>query len=194
MPHWVNWSSKESYLPKHVHMSQDEVISSLDMLKEAPIQSAYSAALVVLGLGLLLRDCKRVMEYEEDEAHPDTPSYLAISVLDLQSILKVDGAISHVAGTVVGLIELTMRASLSNGGNQEEEMKEANDEKDQEDEDVQMQEVEKDNEQKQEGRKQNGKKRTRFQTSPVETKKARTEYEPTRRSTRTRQPSKRHMA
>ncbi|KAG1837483.1 hypothetical protein F4604DRAFT_1692201 [Suillus subluteus] len=120
-----------------------------------PIQSAYSAVLVVLGLGLLLRDCKRIMEYEEDEAHPDAPYYLPISVLDLQIILKVNSTISHVAGTVVGLIELAMRAGLPNDSNQEEEMQGANSEKDQEDEqevvmgdvDVQMQEVEKDHEQ-----------------------------------------------
>jgi hypothetical protein len=79
-------------------MSQDALIGSLDMLTEAPSQSAYSAALVVLGLGLLLRDSKCVMEYEEEEADPDTPSYLSGSVLDLQFILKIDSAISHVAG------------------------------------------------------------------------------------------------
>ncbi|KAG1838550.1 hypothetical protein DFJ58DRAFT_733801 [Suillus subalutaceus] len=95
------------------------------------------------------------MEYAEDEAHPDAPYYLPISVLDLQIILKVDSAISHVAGTVVGLIELAMRAGLPDNSDQEEEMQEANGEKDQEDEqevvmgdvDVQMQEVEKDHEQ-----------------------------------------------
>ncbi|KAG1830728.1 hypothetical protein DFJ58DRAFT_848381 [Suillus subalutaceus] len=198
LPPWVNWSSKESYLPASEHMYLDSVIGSLDLLTEAPIQSAYSAALVVLGLGLLLRDCKRVMEYEEDEAHPDAPYYLPISVLDLQIILKVDSAISHVTGTVVGLIELAMRAGLPDNSDQEEEMQGANGEKDQEDEqevvmgdvNVQMQEVEKDHEQ--EG-KQKGKKRTRSQTSQVKTKKARTEDEPMRRSTRTRQPSKKNM-
>ncbi|KAG1838549.1 hypothetical protein DFJ58DRAFT_733800 [Suillus subalutaceus] len=59
LPPWVNWSSKESYLPASEHMYLDSVIGSLDLLTEAPIQSAYSAALVVLGLGLLSRDCKR---------------------------------------------------------------------------------------------------------------------------------------
>ncbi|KAG1866759.1 hypothetical protein F4604DRAFT_1928056 [Suillus subluteus] len=134
LPPWVNWSSKESYLPASEHIYLDLMIGSLDLLTEAPIQSAYSAALVVLGLGLLLRDCKCVMEYKEDEAHPDAPYYLPISVLDLQIILKVESAISHIAGTVVGLIELAMRADLPNDSDQEEEMQGANGEKDQEDE------------------------------------------------------------
>ncbi|KAG1850129.1 hypothetical protein F4604DRAFT_1687212 [Suillus subluteus] len=194
----VNLSSKESYLPASEHIYLDSVIGSLDLLTEAPIQSAYSAAIVVLGLRLLLRDCKHVMEYEEDEAHPDALYYLPISVLDLQIILKVDSAISHVAGTVVGLIELAMRAGLPDDSDQEEKIQGANGEKDQEDDqevvmgdvDVQMQEVEKDHEQ--EG-KQKGKKMTRSQTSQVKTKKARTEDEPMRWSTRTRQPSKKNM-
>jgi hypothetical protein len=91
-----------------VHESLDEFTAGLKMLMNAPLTSADSAMLVVLGLGLLLRDCKHAMEYEEDEAASDAPSYLANSVLNIACITKVDSAGRHVLCRVVGLIEAAM--------------------------------------------------------------------------------------
>ncbi|KAG1794445.1 uncharacterized protein HD556DRAFT_1443011 [Suillus plorans] len=224
LPPWVDWHCGESYLPEYLHRSQDMVMASLELLTNASIRSSHSAALVVLGLGLILRDCKRVIEYEEEEALPGTPSYLASSIMDLQCMIKVDSAISHTASSIVGLIELAMKATSGNfndsdqgemGGvdgedkdqeeDEEEDKEEEEDkdkeekekEKDQDDEqeevtgdsDVQMQEVEKDDK----AGKSKGKKRVRNQTSSVKTKKARIEEEPIRRSTRSRQPSRKNI-
>ncbi|KAG1873079.1 hypothetical protein F4604DRAFT_1681149 [Suillus subluteus] len=111
LPQWADWSWRESYLPENLHGSQDMVKASLKLLTKAPIRSSYSATLVVLGLGLILRDCKRVIEYEEDEALPGTPFYLASSIMDLQCMLQVDSIVSYTASEVVGLIEIAMNAS-----------------------------------------------------------------------------------
>ncbi|KAG2050551.1 hypothetical protein BDR06DRAFT_1064676 [Suillus hirtellus] len=142
----------------------DMVMASLELLTKAPIRSSDSAALVVLGLGLILRDCKRVIEYEEDEALPGTPSYLASSIMDLQCMIKVDRAISDAASSIVGLIELAMKATSGNlydsnqgemeevGGedkdqDQEEEEDEDEDEEEEEDKDEDKEEKEKDQDQ-----------------------------------------------
>ncbi|KAG1883236.1 hypothetical protein F4604DRAFT_1677596 [Suillus subluteus] len=111
LPQWADWSWRESYLPENLHGSQDMVKASLKLLTKAPIRSSYSATLVVLGLGLILRDCKHVIEYEEDEALPGTPFYLASSIMDLQCMLQVDSIVSYTASEVVGLIEIAMNAS-----------------------------------------------------------------------------------
>ncbi|KAG1743577.1 uncharacterized protein EDB91DRAFT_1247077 [Suillus paluster] len=189
------------------------LMASMQMLIKTPIMSSYLAALVVLGLGLILRDCKRIIEYEEDEAPPDTPSYLAGSFLDLQCLIEVvmkaiSGDDDH------GDQEKDMEGAdgeekdndqgEDSGGDDKErdgEEKEksgmrqvGNKEQDKGDMNVQMQEVEKDPEQDQEEGKQKGKKRMRSPTSSGKTKKARIEDEPPmHRSTRTRQPSKKNM-
>ncbi|KAG2137106.1 uncharacterized protein EDB93DRAFT_1253722 [Suillus bovinus] len=122
LPPWVDWCCGESYLPEYLHGSQDMVMASLEVLTQAPIRSSSSGALVVLGLGLILRDCKRVIEYEEDEAPPGTPIYLASSIMDLQCMIKVDNAIRHTLCAIVGLIELAMKATSGDfdEGDQEE--------------------------------------------------------------------------
>ncbi|KAG1887756.1 hypothetical protein F4604DRAFT_1674924 [Suillus subluteus] len=122
LPPWVDWCCGESYLPEYLHGSQDMVMASLEVLTQAPIRSSSSGALVVLGLGLILRDCKQVIKYEEDEAPPGTPIYLASSIMDLQCMIKVDNTIRHTLCAIVGLIELAMKATSGDfdEGDQEE--------------------------------------------------------------------------
>ncbi|KAG2125352.1 uncharacterized protein EDB93DRAFT_1110245 [Suillus bovinus] len=62
------------------------------------------------------------LEYEEDEAPPGTPIYLASSIMDLQCMIKVDNAIRHTLCAIVGLIELAMKATSGDfdEGDQEE--------------------------------------------------------------------------
>ncbi|KAG1819994.1 hypothetical protein EV424DRAFT_1347324 [Suillus variegatus] len=167
LPPWVDWHCGESYLPEYLHGSQDMVMASLELLTNASIRSSHSAALVVLGLGLILRDCKRVIEYEEEEALPGTPSYLASLIMDLQCMIKVDSAISHTASSIVGLIELAMKATSGNfndsnqgemGGvdgkdkdqEEDEDEEEDKDEDEEEDKDKEEKEKEKDQDDEQE--------------------------------------------
>ncbi|KAG2112713.1 uncharacterized protein F5147DRAFT_771253 [Suillus discolor] len=108
-PSWAKWSWRHDYLPKDIHESQKMLEASLKKLRTANISNATSAISVVLGLGMLFRECKRVIEYEEDEAPLDTPAYLANFVFDLSFLHLLEGAVSDVLSSVVGIIELQMR-------------------------------------------------------------------------------------
>jgi hypothetical protein len=105
LPHWANWSWGESYLPRDIHSSSLDLQKDLATLQNAVITDAASAMPVILGLGLLFRDIKRVLEYEEDEAGPDTPSYIADSRMDLIFSLAVDAAAQEVFQQVTGLLD-----------------------------------------------------------------------------------------
>ncbi|KAG2351224.1 hypothetical protein BDR07DRAFT_1386360 [Suillus spraguei] len=41
---------------------------------------------VALGLGLLLRECKQVIKYEEDEVTLETPTYVGASILNIKML------------------------------------------------------------------------------------------------------------
>ncbi|KAG2157547.1 hypothetical protein DEU56DRAFT_750617 [Suillus clintonianus] len=94
LPPWASWSWKNSYLLENVHESQDVLMGSLKMLCTAPVVTAYSTRLVVLGLELILRD---------------------------SCMIKVDHARADVISTVVGLIKMTTNVSLVDEQQAEEE-------------------------------------------------------------------------
>ena len=78
---------------------------------------------VVLGLGLLLRDFKRVLEYEEDEASPDsTPSYIPGSMMNLEFSITVNAAIQEVFQQITGLIDRARQAHLIGVDENEEDV------------------------------------------------------------------------
>jgi hypothetical protein len=84
-------------------------MASLKLLTKTTIWSSHSAALVILGLSLILRNYKHIIEYEKDKALHKTPFYMASSIMDLQCITKVNKVVSHTASKVVGLVEVAMR-------------------------------------------------------------------------------------
>ncbi|KAG2743491.1 hypothetical protein P692DRAFT_20821253 [Suillus brevipes Sb2] len=65
-----------------IHESCKMLEASLNNLRKANISNSTLVVSVVLGLGMLFRECSCVIEYEEDEASSDTPAYLANSVFD----------------------------------------------------------------------------------------------------------------
>ncbi|KAG1721765.1 hypothetical protein EDD22DRAFT_854317 [Suillus occidentalis] len=121
LPTWANWSWGGSFLPEDVHVSFDTLMASLKMLETSPISGAPSVMPVVLGLGLLHRESKRVMEYEEDEAHPNTPFYLPGSAFDLQFLVALDGAVKTVFCKVVENIERLTAEELGPDNDLEDE-------------------------------------------------------------------------
>ncbi|KAG1883264.1 hypothetical protein F4604DRAFT_1677614 [Suillus subluteus] len=112
LPSWAKWSWKHHYLPKDIHESRMMLEATLTKLRKANISNATSAVCVVLGLGMLFRECGRVIEYEEDEASSDTPAYLANSVLDDSAAPLLRAAVSDVLASVVAMIELDMKDKL----------------------------------------------------------------------------------
>ncbi|KAG2109007.1 uncharacterized protein F5147DRAFT_773346 [Suillus discolor] len=100
-PTWATWSWEESYLPNAVHSEDGVVEIFLDMIASAKITSLPSGMRVTLGLGLLLRECKRAIEYEVDEAPHNTPTYLGASTLDIKILSLVEDLVDTVRGRML---------------------------------------------------------------------------------------------
>ncbi|KAG2148209.1 uncharacterized protein EDB93DRAFT_1103863 [Suillus bovinus] len=108
-PSWTKWSWKHVYLLKDIHESRKMLEASLNKLRKANISNSSSAISVVLGLGMLFRECKHAIEYEEDEASLDTPIYLANSIFDFSVLHLLEEVVPDVLCSVVAIIELDMR-------------------------------------------------------------------------------------
>ncbi|KAG1895264.1 uncharacterized protein F5891DRAFT_1194321 [Suillus fuscotomentosus] len=113
LPTWADWSWSENYLPEDIHTSYATLTASLNKLQTCPISGPSSAMPVVLGIGLLYRESKHVIEYEEDEANPNTPFYLPHSAIDLQFLVALDEAVQEVLCSVVSQIERLNKEALS---------------------------------------------------------------------------------
>ncbi|KAG1840119.1 hypothetical protein C8R48DRAFT_679662 [Suillus tomentosus] len=113
LPTWADWSWSKNYLPEDIHTSYATLTASLNKLQTCPISGPSSAMPVVLGIGLLYRESKRVIEYGEDEADPNTPFYLPHSAIDLQFLVALDEAVQEVLCSVVGQIERLNKEALS---------------------------------------------------------------------------------
>ncbi|KAG2091656.1 uncharacterized protein F5147DRAFT_779937 [Suillus discolor] len=100
-PTWATWSWEESYLPNAVHSEDGVVENFLDMIASAKITSLPSGMRVTLGLGLLLRECKRAIKYEVDEAPHNTPTYLGASTLDIKILSLVEDLVDTVRGRML---------------------------------------------------------------------------------------------
>ncbi|KAG1870310.1 hypothetical protein F4604DRAFT_1926547 [Suillus subluteus] len=104
-PAWATWSWEGSYLPSDLHSVDGEARKFLEMSVSTKISGLVSAMRVSLGLGLLLRECKRAIEYEADEATSDTPPYISSSKLDIGILDLVIEAVSKVRGGAMHLLK-----------------------------------------------------------------------------------------
>ncbi|KAG2090189.1 uncharacterized protein F5147DRAFT_780365 [Suillus discolor] len=193
LPTWADWSWNGIYLPEDIHTSYTTLMASLNKLQTCPISGPPSAMPVVLGIGLLYRESKRVIEYEEDEADPNTPFYLPHSAIDLQFLATLDDAVREVLCSVVGHIERLTKEGLSD---EDEKVRLVVDDEGVVEKDVESEEnvVGEEEQQEQEVKEvvQKGRKRAIHHASSSKSKKPRTEPE-VRRSGRARQPSKRNQ-
>ncbi|KAG2069419.1 hypothetical protein BDR04DRAFT_1156621 [Suillus decipiens] len=98
-------NSQGSYLPEDVHASYDTFNANFNKLQTSIISGTLSVMPVILKLGLLYRESKRVIEFEEDEADPNTPSYLPNSAFNLQFLVALNCAVADVLSVVVEHIE-----------------------------------------------------------------------------------------
>ncbi|KAG1790601.1 uncharacterized protein HD556DRAFT_1445890 [Suillus plorans] len=195
LPTWADWSWSENYLSEDIHTSYATLMASLNKLQTCPISGPSSAMPVILGIGLLYRESKRVIEYEEDEADPNTPFYLPHSAIDLQFLVALDEAVREVLFSVVGQIERLNKEGLSDEVEDEEMRMVVEKERHEvEEKDVESEENvvggEEQQEQEVEEVVQKGRKRKINHASSSKSKKPRTEPV-VRRSGRARQPSKR---
>lgn len=82
-------------------MGLDEFQAALKMLREHSIFECNEGSLVVLGFGLLLRECWRAVEAEEDDE--STPEFLRESVLSMKRAHHIIKAIEEVTGRLPSL-------------------------------------------------------------------------------------------
>ncbi|KAG1776137.1 hypothetical protein EV702DRAFT_1046307 [Suillus placidus] len=104
-PAWATWSYEEFYLLSNLHSVDGEARKFLEMTVSTKISGLASAMRVSLGLGLLLREYKRAIEYEADEATSETPPYISALTLDIGILDLVIEAVSKVRGGVIHLLK-----------------------------------------------------------------------------------------
>ncbi|KAG1742097.1 hypothetical protein EDB19DRAFT_1827759 [Suillus lakei] len=101
LPIWVSWTWSQAYLPKDIHENMETASAALENLCNYKFNSCGWGLIVVLGLGLLLRECSCAQEYEEDEARVDVPDYLGNSILGFK---LGDQIVDKIAGIERGKI------------------------------------------------------------------------------------------
>jgi hypothetical protein len=77
----------------------------LEMATSSKITSLASGMRVTLGLGLLLRECKRAIEYEVDEPPQNAPTYIGTSTLGIEILALVEEAVDTVRGRILWLVK-----------------------------------------------------------------------------------------
>ncbi|KAI6137143.1 hypothetical protein F5141DRAFT_1060032 [Pisolithus sp. B1] len=66
-PHWATWTWSAKYLPEEIHLDLGAFQKAIAELQSARFGSSSRGFEVVLGLGLLLRECCHAQEVEEDD-------------------------------------------------------------------------------------------------------------------------------
>ncbi|KAI5983612.1 hypothetical protein EDC04DRAFT_2616103 [Pisolithus marmoratus] len=67
LPHWATWTWSAKYLPQEIHLESACFWKALGELQSVRFTSSSLGGEVVLGLGLLLRECSCAQEVEEDD-------------------------------------------------------------------------------------------------------------------------------
>ncbi|KAG0693962.1 hypothetical protein DFH29DRAFT_1006752 [Suillus ampliporus] len=104
-PNWATWSWEGSYLPGAVHSEHGTVQKFLETVTSAKITCFALGMRVTLGLGLLLRECKRAIEYEADEPPQNVPTYIGASTLGIEILGLVEDAVDTVRGRILRLVK-----------------------------------------------------------------------------------------
>ncbi|KAI6100790.1 hypothetical protein EDD16DRAFT_1717104 [Pisolithus croceorrhizus] len=66
-PYWATWTWSAKYLPEEIHLDLGTFQKAIGELQSARFSSSSRSLEVVLGLGLLLRECSHAQEVEEDD-------------------------------------------------------------------------------------------------------------------------------
>jgi hypothetical protein len=96
LPVWVSWDWSQKYLPDAVHADWDECDTALDLFCDYEIANHNQGILVVLGFGLLLRECWRAVEVKDD--NESAPKFLQESLLGERRVKPIIRAIKDVTG------------------------------------------------------------------------------------------------
>ncbi|KAI6163471.1 hypothetical protein EDD17DRAFT_1756055 [Pisolithus thermaeus] len=83
-PYWATWTWSAKYLPEEIHLDLGTFQKAIGELQSARFSSSSRGLEVVLGLGLLLRECSHAQEVEEDDPLVSELNFLLNSKLGVQ--------------------------------------------------------------------------------------------------------------
>ncbi|KAI6023454.1 hypothetical protein EDC04DRAFT_2900346 [Pisolithus marmoratus] len=89
LPYWATWTWSAKYLPQEIHLESTCFWKALGKLQSARFTSSSLGGQVVLGLGLLLRECSHAQEVEEDDPLVSHLQFLLNSELGIQKVENV---------------------------------------------------------------------------------------------------------
>ncbi|KAI5990067.1 hypothetical protein EDC04DRAFT_2912053 [Pisolithus marmoratus] len=89
LPHWATWTWSAKYLPQEIHLESTCFWQALGELQSVRFTSSSLGGQVVLGLGLLLRECSHAQEVEEDDPLVSHLQFLLNSELGIQKVEHV---------------------------------------------------------------------------------------------------------
>jgi len=117
LPSWASWDWDQKYLPSDIHTRWNELNVALELLQKYTFADHDEGTLVVLGLGLVLRECWRAVEVEDDDE--TSPQFLRESLLGMRRIKEVIKVIKEVTGKLPSLDtneEMPKEKKLDSGG------------------------------------------------------------------------------
>ncbi|KAI6007907.1 hypothetical protein EDC04DRAFT_2966645 [Pisolithus marmoratus] len=89
LPHWATWTWSAKYLPQEIHLESACFWKALGELQSVRFTSSSLGGQVVLGLGLLLRECSHAQEVDEDDPLVSHLQFLLNSELGIQKAENV---------------------------------------------------------------------------------------------------------
>jgi hypothetical protein len=101
LPSWASWDWDQKYLPSDIHTRRNELNVALELLQKYTFADHDEGTLVVLGVGLLLRECWRAVEVEEDDE--TSPQFLHESLLGMKRTKEVIKVIKKVISKLPSL-------------------------------------------------------------------------------------------
>ncbi|KAI6008955.1 hypothetical protein EDC04DRAFT_2906882 [Pisolithus marmoratus] len=130
LPEWALWTWGAKYLPEDIHLDGDSFLKALAQLEGEKFGSCLQGGPVVLGLGLLLRECSQAQEVEEDDPEVSHLDLMLNSNLGIQRgedvLCAVGPVIVRLEQGSVGMNQKEVDNHLeertaSEGGDEEEE-------------------------------------------------------------------------
>ncbi|KAI6133009.1 hypothetical protein EV401DRAFT_2065095 [Pisolithus croceorrhizus] len=100
-PYWATWTWSAKYLPEEIHLDLGTFQKGIGELQSARFSSSSRGLEVVLGLGLLLRECSHAQKVEEDDPLVSELNFLLNSKLGMQR----GDDVMDVVGVVVSRLE-----------------------------------------------------------------------------------------
>jgi hypothetical protein len=124
LPLWASWRWAKKYLPEDLHTKEDLLQAAILSFQKSKLVDGNTSTSLVLGLGLLLRECWRAVEVElEDDFAPD---FLKESLLGFK---RANDVLDVVRGLLVQEGEPTREVETEELVGDKEEVSKENDKK-----------------------------------------------------------------